>query len=84
MGVRCSLERFDICVGYLGRYVRQKSTGKVGWVARDPGNGWLHPTMCYEWEYSRDDFEYVNVNGIDYWHNPLSDVLAEALAKVSK
>jgi len=46
--------RFRIAPGDVGRYVRRKSTGDVGRVQRDPGNGWLHPhPLKYEWEIER-------------------------------
>jgi hypothetical protein len=55
--------RFRIAPGDVGRYVRRKSTGDVGRVQRDPGNGWLHPhPLKYEWEIDRDDLEYVTVD----------------------
>ncbi len=52
---------FDITADDVGRYVRQISTGQVGRVERDRGNGWLHPGVVYEWQSCRDDFEYVTV-----------------------
>jgi len=54
-------DTFDIGPDDIARYVRQRSTGEVGMIVRDPGNGWLHPSQKYEWEASRDDFEYVTI-----------------------
>ncbi len=52
---------FDISETDVGRYVRRKSTGQIGQVQRDPGNGWLHPSIVYEWRGYRNDLEYVKV-----------------------
>ena len=52
---------FDITENDIGRYVRRKSTGEIGRVRRDPGNGWLHPGIMYEWKPYRHDLEYVAV-----------------------
>lgn len=52
---------FTITSTDIGRYVRQKSTGEIGRVRRDPGNGWLHPGIVYEWRHLSADFEYVEV-----------------------
>lgn len=55
--------RFAIMGADLGRYVRRISTGEVGRVSRDAGNGWLYPApLKYEWELIRDDLEYVKVS----------------------
>lgn len=54
-------EIFDITPDDVGRYVRRKSTGDVGMIRRDPGNGWLHTGIVYEWKQYRNDFEYVTV-----------------------
>jgi hypothetical protein len=58
--------QFEITDTDVDRYVRRKSTGEIGWIERDLGNGWLHPSMKYEWQHIREDFEYVCVNGIDH------------------
>ena len=58
---------FDITEADIGRYVREKSTGKVDQVRRDPGNGWLHPGLTYEWRQSRDELEYVKVQPLPAW-----------------
>lgn len=52
---------FKITKDDLGRYVRRISTGDVGRIECDPGNDWLHPSLLYEWEHARCDFEYVAV-----------------------
>ncbi|MGI4942062.1 MAG: hypothetical protein ACRYHQ_16125 [Janthinobacterium lividum] len=57
--------RFGITPADLGRYVRRISTGEVGRVARDPGNGWLHTGIKYEWRGIADDLEYVEVTAAD-------------------
>lgn len=54
-------EPFDITPADVGRYVRDRATGHVGRVERDRGNGWLYPTLRYEWKTFRDEFEYVEV-----------------------
>src|SRR3954470_12469567 len=53
--------RFDITEADIGRHVRQKSTGEIGIVRRDAGNGWLHPSVVYEWKGRQHDLEYVTV-----------------------
>jgi hypothetical protein len=52
---------FTITADDIGRYVRQKSTGEVGRVSCDEGNGWLYTGIVYEWQWCRNDFEYVTV-----------------------
>lgn len=52
---------FNITPNDVGRYVRRKSTGEVGMICRDPGNGWLHASIVYEWRGYRNDLEYVTV-----------------------
>lgn len=52
---------FDITKADIGRYIRRISTGEVSRVRKDPGNGWLHTGLIYEWMGYRDDFEYVAV-----------------------
>ncbi len=59
------MSKFAITEDNVERYVRRNSTGEIGWIKRDPGNGWLYPSMKYEWQRYCDDFEYVSVNGID-------------------
>lgn len=54
-------KRFNITDDDVGRYVRRKSTGEVGTIRRDPGNGWLHTSIVYEWRGYRQDLEYVTV-----------------------
>lgn len=55
---------FDITPSDIGRYVRRISTGEIGKIRRDPGNGWLHPGVVYEWKAYRDDLEYVEIASI--------------------
>jgi hypothetical protein len=45
----------------MGRHVRLRSTGEIGIVRKDPGNGWVHPGVVYEWKGYIDDLEYVDV-----------------------
>lgn len=58
---RTETMQFDITDADLGRHVRRKSTGEIGIVSQDPGNGWLHPGVVYEWKGHRHDLEYVTV-----------------------
>jgi hypothetical protein len=54
-------EAFTITEADIGRYVRRKSTGEIGKISKDPGNGWLHTGIVYEWKWCANDFEYVEV-----------------------
>ena len=47
----------------IGRYVRRISTGEIGKVRKDPGNGWIHPGVVYEWKAYKNDLEFVVVLG---------------------
>jgi len=70
----------------IGRHVRRKSTGDIGVVKRDPGNGWLHPSMYYEWQAVADDLEYVSVvvpGNISPDLGAMTDILAERKRQVS-
>lgn len=58
-------ERFTCTEADIGRYVRRKSTGEIGVVRRDPGNGWVHPGVVYEWRAYLSDLEYVTVTADD-------------------
>lgn len=53
--------KFDITEADIGRYVRRRSSGEIGCVRRDPGNGWLYPGLWYEWRPYRHDLEYVEI-----------------------
>ena len=54
--------RFSVTPADVGRHVRRISTGEVDRVRKDPGNGWIHPGMYYEWQFAgAHDFEYVVV-----------------------
>ena len=55
---------FSITREDIGRYVRRISTGEIGKVRQDPGNGWLHPAVVYEWKAYVHDLEYVEVASI--------------------
>lgn len=55
---------FDITKEDIGRHVRRISTGAIGKVSQDPGNGWLHPGVVYEWKHLTEDLEYVTVVSI--------------------
>lgn len=59
------MKPFEITADDVGRYVRRKSTGEVGTVKIDPGNGWLHTGIVYEWVGYRNDFEYVTVEPLE-------------------
>lgn len=61
--------RFDLTAADIGRHVRRISTGDIGIVKRDPGNGWLFPSCCYEWRGYRGDLEYVRVCPADETSN---------------
>ena len=67
---------FDITPADIGRYVRDKQSGRVGVVKKDAGNGWLYPDIFYEWKYYRDDLEYVEVTATP---PAQSDEVAEAM-----
>ena len=63
MSARRESVRFTITEADIGRYVRRISTGDVGRVRMDPGNGWLHPApLPYEWRRHSHDLEYVEVS----------------------
>lgn len=62
---------FKMTQADIGRYVRRISTGEIGKVRRDPGNGWLHPSVQYEWKAYAHDLEYVTVASI---REPSSEV----------
>jgi len=54
-------EKFTITSKDIGRHVRQISTGEIDRVRKDPGNGWVHPGVVYEWQGYVNDLEYVEV-----------------------
>lgn len=64
----------------LGRHVREISSGKIGVVKKDPGNGWIFPSIRYEWDYHADDLEYVVITRAD--NNALTKAVA-ALHKIA-
>ena len=53
--------RFTLTEHDIGRHVRRKSSGAIGIVRKDAGNGWIHPSVVYEWGNYRDDLEFVTV-----------------------
>ena len=56
------MSEFTITEADIGRYVRRISTGDIGVVRADRGNGWLHPGFVYEWRSYASDLEYVEVS----------------------
>lgn len=52
---------FQITTEDIGRYARRSNTGEVGRIACDPGNAWLYPSFCYEWQRIAGDLEWVDV-----------------------
>lgn len=52
---------FKLTKDDVGRHVRQISTGEIDRVRIDPGNGWIHPGVMYEWKGYQYDLEFVDV-----------------------
>lgn len=71
------LKLFTCTDADIGRHVRQISTGDIGIVRKDPGNGWVHPAVVYEWKGYVDDLEYVIVTRATPHPRPLRELIAQ-------
>lgn len=52
----------NITAADVGRYMRRRGMpDMIGHVEQDPGNGWVHPSFCYEWKHISDELEFVTI-----------------------